>query len=47
MQPHNQVAGAFETNKKSNAALDLEKYKPDVYYQKDVYGVAKYPKYVL
>ena len=38
MQPHNQLPGAFETNKKSNAALDLEKYKPDVYYQGCLWG---------
>ena len=38
MQPHDKLPGAFETNESSNAALDLEKYQPQVYYQGCFWG---------
>ena len=38
MNPHDKLPGAFETNESSLAALDLEKYQPQVYYQGCFWG---------
>jgi len=38
MPPHNRMPGAFETNTRSRAYLDLEKIKPKVYYQGCLWG---------
>lgn len=38
MPPHNQLPGSFETNRKSQAFLDVQKYKPEVYYQGCLWG---------
>lgn len=38
MPPHDKLPGSFETNRKSQAFLDVNKYKPDVYYQCCLWG---------
>lgn len=36
--PHDKLPGAFETNNKSLASIDFEKYTPTVYYQGCLWG---------
>ena len=38
MPPHNQYPGAYEITENCNAAVDLEKYQPKVYYQGCFWG---------
>ena len=38
MRPHNKLPGSFEISESSNAALDLDKYQPEVYYQGCFWG---------
>ena len=38
MPPHNQYPGAYEITENCNAAIDLEKYQPKVYYQGCFWG---------
>ena len=38
MTPHNKLPGSFEISESSNAAIDLEKYQPQVYYQGCFWG---------
>ena len=38
MTPHNKLPGSFEISESSNAALDLDKYQPEVYYQGCFWG---------
>lgn len=38
MPPHNKLPGSFETNRKSEAFLDVNKYQPEIYYQACVWG---------
>ena len=38
MPPHNKYPGAFEITENCNAAVDLEKYQPKVYYQGCFWG---------
>ena len=38
MPPHNQYPGAYEITENCNAAIDLDKYQPKVYYQGCFWG---------
>ena len=38
MPPHDKLPGSFEINKNSQAFLDIQKYKPNIYYQACFWG---------